>query len=56
MKIVTFNIRVITDDGVNNFYNRIGFIRQKIKAEMPDVIAFQEVTDAIREALIEALP
>lgn len=53
MKIVTFNIRnVWTDyDGVNSFAHRAGLILDKIDSAKPDVIAFQEVNDKIRDFL-----
>ena len=45
MRIVTFNLRCPWDgDGVNSFIHRAGMIYGKIRAERPDVIAFQEVT------------
>ena len=45
MRIVTFNLRCSWDgDGVNSFIHRAGMIYEKIRAERPDVIAFQEVT------------
>ena len=45
MRIVTFNLRCPWDgDGVNSFIHRAGMIYEKIRAERPDVIAFQEVT------------
>ncbi len=45
MRIVTFNLRCSWDgDGVNSFLHRAGMIYEKIRAERPDVIAFQEVT------------
>ena len=57
IKIVTWNIRYATDgDGINSFTNRSGMIREKIRAELPDIIAFQEVTDQSRAPLEEMLP
>ena len=57
IKIVTFNIRYATEgDGINNFIHRSGLIRKKIKAELPEIIAFQEVTDWNRASLEEMLP
>ncbi len=45
MKIVTFNLRcVYIGDGVNGFVHRAGLIYEKVMQELPDVIAFQEVT------------
>lgn len=44
MKIVTFNLRSnLVKDGINNFRHRIGFIYEKLKEEMPEIIAFQEM-------------
>lgn len=44
--IVTFNLRTtVPDDKINNFIHRVGGILEKIAAEKPDVIAFQEMTD-----------
>ena len=46
MKVVSYNLRYMptTDiDGINNFTHRIGMIFEKISAEMPDIIGFQEV-------------
>ena len=57
IKIVSWNIRYATDgDGINSFTNRFGMIREKIRSELPDVIAFQEVTDQSRLPLEEMLP
>lgn len=44
MKFVTFNIRYDTPgDGINAFSHRAGMILEKIEAERPDIICFQEV-------------
>lgn len=45
VKIATFNIRCCYDtfDGVNSFVHRAGLVFDKIDAEKPDVICFQEV-------------
>lgn len=57
IRIVTFNIRYDTaDDGINSFSGRQGLIVEKIKKEMPEVIAFQEVVSSSRKALEEMLP
>ncbi|MBQ8357492.1 MAG: endonuclease/exonuclease/phosphatase family protein [Clostridia bacterium] len=46
MKIVSYNIRnQYAHDGINAFIHRAGAIYEKINAEKPDVIAFQEMTD-----------
>ena len=43
MKIVTFNLRCETpDDGVNAFLHRKGAIVDRIDAEAPDILGFQE--------------
>lgn len=45
IKIVTFNIRCCyTADGINSFVHRSGLIFDKLTAEAPDAICFQEVT------------
>ncbi len=46
IKIVTFNIRCCYSavDGVNAFVHRAGLVLDKIGAEKPDVVCFQEVT------------
>ncbi len=56
MKVVTFNIRLATPgDGANRFDCRAKLILDKIKAEKPDVIGFQECLpvqfDFLREYL-----
>lgn len=44
MKIVTFNLRCDPPvDGVNAFAHRKGAILEKIEAERPDILGFQEV-------------
>lgn len=46
MKIVTFNLRcVLEGDGINSFWHRSGSIINKINAENPDIICFQEGKD-----------
>lgn len=48
MKVVTFNIRYDgANDGKNSFCYRSPLIMKKIKAEMPDIICFQEVLDHV---------
>ena len=45
-QIVTFNLRYLWDgDGINSFVHRGALILEKIRAEMPDVICFQEAVD-----------
>ena len=57
MKIVTFNIRVnLVKDEKNNFRHRVGMIYEKIKAELPEVIAFQEVGEMHLDMLTKLLP
>ncbi|MBQ7566638.1 MAG: endonuclease/exonuclease/phosphatase family protein [Oscillospiraceae bacterium] len=57
MKIVTFNLRVRWDnDGTNSFIHRLGLIDETLRAEMPDVICFQEMKDRHRDVLQRLLP
>ncbi|MBQ7334868.1 MAG: endonuclease/exonuclease/phosphatase family protein [Clostridia bacterium] len=57
MKIMSFNMRVNTkNDGVNCFDLRKPKILSMLKAEDPDVIGFQEVTDEMLDWLVENLP
>ena len=57
MQIVTYNLRYDTaDDGINCFAGRSELIREKITAEMPELIAFQEVTNSSRDPLEKMLP
>ena len=57
MKLVTFNLRVSVDvDGINCFPHRMGLIYQKIKAERPDIICFQEVRPVQLECLEMMMP
>lgn len=58
MKIVTYNLRCIYDkwDGVNSFIHRAGFIYEKITAENPEIIAFQEVVEKSRDFLVKLFP
>lgn len=52
LKIVTFNLRCNSrGDGVNMFDVRKGLILDKIDAERPDVLGFQEETPEMREFL-----
>ena len=57
LKIVTFNIRFMYDsvDGINCFIHRAAMIADKIEAEKPDIICFQEVTPPIKAFLEKAL-
>ncbi len=55
-QIVTFNLRYLWDkDGVNSFIHRGGLILEKIRAEKPDVICFQEAVDKNIEFLTQNL-
>lgn len=52
MKFVTFNIRYdCGTDGDNNFCYRKPFIIQKLEAEQPDIICFQEVMPHVADWL-----
>ena len=48
MKLVTYNLRYLykTADGVNSFIHRAGLILDTIAGEKPDIICFQEATEA----------
>ncbi len=55
-KIVTFNLRTdVKVDGENRFAFRKGIILDKITAEAPDVIGFQEVAQAMAQFLARYL-
>lgn len=58
MKIVTWNLRYIwkEGDGVNSFVHRAGLIYEKIMAETPDILAFQEITENSRNYLMKLFP
>lgn len=45
LKIVTFNLRITVDDGLNVWENRVSHVVNKIKNELPDMIGFQELTE-----------
>ncbi len=54
IKVMTFNIRCKNPgDGINSFDNRKERILNAISEESPDLIGFQEVTDAQRDFLKE---
>lgn len=56
LKLVTFNIRCdYGQDGNNNFEYRKPFIREKLAAERPDIICFQEVLPHVALWLKEIL-
>lgn len=57
IKVVTFNLRVSWEtDGINSFLHRMGIIYEKVKAEMPDIIGFQEVQERQLECLERLMP
>ena len=57
MNIVTWNLRCEwRGDGINAFIHRAGLIYEKITAERPSVIAFQEVIPESLEVLRRLLP
>lgn len=59
MKIVTFNIRCLyksAKDGINSFAYRAVGVADKINAEKPDVVGFQEITADILSVLERLLP
>lgn len=54
-KIVSFNLRCMWEkDGINSFPHRAGLIYEKMLADLPDIVAFQEVTEP-QLALLERL-
>ncbi len=56
MKLLTFNIRYdCGQDGENNYCFRAPFLLEKLKAERPDIICFQEVLPHVASGLKEAL-
>ena len=56
-KIVSFNLRCVwKGDGINAFIFRAGMIYDKIMREMPDVLAFQEMSTDHLELLKRMLP
>ena len=57
MKIVSFNLRCVwKGDGINAFIFRAGMIYDKIIREMPDVLAFQEMSVDHLKLLRRMLP
>ena len=59
MKIVTFNIRCVyygKVDGINSFAYRAVGVADKINAEKPDVVGFQEIKADILSVLERLLP
>lgn len=56
MKFLTFNIRTeAACDGVNRFHFRKGFIMDKLEAEMPDIIGFQEMKPEMHDYMVSHL-
>ena len=56
LKIMSFNVRTDNPgDGINYFFNRFDRITEMLDREKPDIIGFQEVTDAIRAKLRDYL-
>jgi len=56
MRLLTFNIRTeATCDGVNRFHFRKGLIMDKLEAELPDIIGFQEVKPAMHSYMLQHL-
>ena len=57
VKIVSFNLRCVwKGDGINAFIFRAGMIYDKIMREMPDVLAFQEMSVDHLKLLQRMLP
>ncbi len=57
LKIMSFNLRVDnTGDGINSFTNRFDRVIEVIEREQPDIVGFQEVTDAMRARLHDHIP
>ena len=57
MKIATFNVRTDTPvDGENRWQFRKGLILDKLTAEQPDVIGFQETTPVMADFIKKYMP
>ena len=57
MKIATFNVRTdIPVDGENRWQFRKGLILDKLTAEQPDVIGFQETTPVMADFIKKYMP
>lgn len=57
MKVVTFNMRTLWNgDGINSFIHRIGLIYEKINAENPDVVGFQEMKENHYDVMKKLFP
>ena len=56
LRVMTFNVRVPVDTGMNAWANRRDLMVQVIKAEHPDVLGTQELTEEQGEYLAVHLP
>lgn len=56
LRVMTFNVRVPVDTGMNAWANRRELMVQVIKAEHPDVLGTQELTEEQGEYLAANLP
>jgi endonuclease/exonuclease/phosphatase family metal-dependent hydrolase len=56
LRVMTFNVRVPVDTGANAWANRRELMVQVIKAEHPDVLGTQELTEEQGEHLAAHLP
>ena len=56
LRVMTFNVRVPVDTGMNAWANRRDLMVQVIKAEHPDVLGTQELTEEQGEFLAAHLP
>jgi endonuclease/exonuclease/phosphatase family metal-dependent hydrolase len=56
LRVMTFNVRVPVDTGMNAWVNRRDLMVQVIKAEHPDVLGTQELTEEQGEYLAAHLP
>ena len=56
LRVMTFNVRVPVDTGMNAWANRRDLMVQVIKAEHPDVLGTQELTEEQGEYLVAHLP
>ena len=57
IKVVSFNIRSdAAQDGLNDFHHRKAYILDKLTAEHPELIGFQEITATMQDWLSRYLP
>ncbi len=56
LRVMTFNVRVPVDQGANAWENRRGLMVQVIRAQHPDVLGTQELTEEQGEYLAAHLP